>query len=98
MQLMMEWFGKIVAMLPVKGKFIGLAMLAGLLTGGVLAEGVVTWTQVGENTEMIAQLDSTVADMDLEITEVNAKLDMVLCILVLDEDISPLTCTSGGGP
>lgn len=93
---MMEWFGKIVAMLPVKGKFVGLALLVGLFTGGAVAEGAGAWTQVGENTETIAQLDSTVADMDSEITEVNAKLDMVLCILVLDEDISPLTCAPGG--
>lgn len=95
---MMEWFSKIVAMMPVKAKFVGLALLVGLLVGGGVAEGAGAWTQVGANTRKVAQIDTTVAELEEEITEVSAKLDMVLCILVLDEDISPLTCAPGGGP
>lgn len=95
---MMEWFGKVVSMMPVKAKFVGLALLVGLLVGGGVVEGTGAWTQVGENTDRVEELDLSVTELEEEITEVNAKLDMVLCILVLDEDISPLTCAPGGGP
>jgi len=95
---MWESLSKIASNLPPKWKYAGLAIMVGFMLGGGTAEGIGIYTQVEENAAFIVRADSQITDLETEVLDVNEKLDMVLCILVLEEDISPLTCAPGGGP
>lgn len=93
---MWESMTKIVGSLPAKWKYAGLSVMVGFLLGGGTAEGVGIYTQVEDNSAFIGEVDGKVMGLEDEVDEINMKLDMVLCILVLEDDLSPLTCASGG--
>jgi len=93
---MWEQLSKIASALPAKWKYAGLAVLVGFLLGGTTAEGIGVYTQVEENAAFIEEADGKIDDLEGDVADMNEKLDMVLCILVLEEDVSPLTCAPGG--